>query len=209
MPLKSGIGISVLFLALGYAPFAVSQHAPGEAVVAPVPSQIFTAKKIFIANAVGDSDISPDHIGGGPDRAYNELYAGFKSLAWYELESTPAGSELVFEIDFTAPLSFTNALQRPSPRPQFRLIIRDPKTQTVLWSFIEYLDRQKVAGKWTQDKAFDQAILSLVADFKKLATPVGTATTDWRPSEALSSSQSDVPALAPFGARCEPRVALG
>ena len=98
--------------------------------------------------------------------------------AWgrYDLVSTPADAELIFETDFTAPLSFAHAIDHPVPRAQLRLIIRDRQSRAVLWTFLEYLDRQKVSGKWTHDKAFDQTILTLIADVQKLATPAGAST---------------------------------
>ncbi|MGZ7056605.1 MAG: hypothetical protein ACXVK3_13845 [Candidatus Angelobacter sp.] len=176
MQSKSGIAIKVLLLVLACAPFGLAQQAPGPPAAAPIPSQIFSAKKVFLSNAVGDTDISPDHISGGPERAYNQLYAGMKAWGRYDLVSTPADAELIFETDFTAPLSFAHAIDHPVPRAQLRLIIRDRQSRAVLWTFLEYLDRQKVSGKWTHDKAFDQTILTLIADVQKLATPAGAST---------------------------------
>jgi hypothetical protein len=48
--------------------------------LAPIPSQILAAKKIFIANRGGDEVLfdSPQYS-GGPDRLYNEFYAAMKS----------------------------------------------------------------------------------------------------------------------------------
>jgi hypothetical protein len=179
MPQKSVIAITVLLMLSVCARFALAQQAPeqGQAVVAPIPSQILNAKKIFVSNAVGDVDISPDHIGGTPDRAYNDFYSGLKGWGRYDLEATPADAEMLFEIYFTAPLSFANGIGNPVPRAQFKLVIRDVKTGALLWTFVEYLDRQKVTGKWSHDKAFDQTVLALVADVKKIATlPSGAAT---------------------------------
>jgi hypothetical protein len=141
--------------------------------IAPIPSQMVNAKKIFVSNAVGDVDVSPDHINGTPDRAYNDFYAGLKDWGRYELESTPADAELLFEIYFTAPMSYATGIGNTAPRAQFKLVIRDVKTGALLWTFVEYLDRQKVTGKWSNNKAFDQTILALVGDVKKLAMSVG------------------------------------
>ena len=180
MSRESKIAIKVLLFLFLWTPFALAQQPQdqAQAATAPVPAQILSAKKVFIANAIGDNSISLDHISGPAERAYNELYASLKASGRYELEATPADAELLFEIHFTAPPFLANSLEHPAPRPQFRLIIRDPKTQALLWTFTEYLDRQKVTGKWTQDRAFDQAILSLVNDVKRLTTPgSGTAST--------------------------------
>jgi hypothetical protein len=177
MPHKSGITIKAALMLCVCVQFAFAQQKPAQAqlAIAPIPSQILNAKKIFVSNGVGDVDISPDHISGTPDRAYNGFYAGLKDWGRYELEATPADAELLFEIYFTAPMSYATGIGNTAPRAQFKLVIRDVKTGALLWTFVEYLDRQKVAGKWSHDKAFDQTILALVADVKKLATPVGAS----------------------------------
>ncbi len=47
-----------------------------ELLPAPLPAQIFTGRKVFVSNAGGDTlDYS-----GGPDRAYNQIYAALR--AW-------------------------------------------------------------------------------------------------------------------------------
>jgi hypothetical protein len=125
---------------------------------APVPAQIFSAKKVFISNVGGDNDISPDHYSGGPDRAYNQFYAAMKDWGRYELVSTPADAELIFELHFDVPSVF---------RPQFRLVILDVKTHVVLWAFTEYLPTYGA----THDQSFDRAMAKLVADVQKLAVP--------------------------------------
>jgi hypothetical protein len=180
MPQKSKITLKVLLMLFLCAPLALAQQPQdqAQAAAAPVPVQILNARKIFIANAVGDTNISFNHISGPPERTYNELYSSMKASGGYELEANPADAELLFEIHFTAPLFVASGLGHPMPRPQFDLVIRDPKTQALLWTFTEYLDQQKVKGKWSQDKAFDQAILSLMGDIKKLAPPSSASMND-------------------------------
>jgi hypothetical protein len=69
---------------------------------APVPAQILSAKKVFIANGGGDESRfeSPQYT-GGPDRLCNEFYAAMKSWGRYELVSSPAQADLIFEISLT------------------------------------------------------------------------------------------------------------
>src|SRR6266567_38086 len=66
-----------------------------ELLPAPLPAQIFTARKVFVSNAGGDTlgDYS-----GGPDRAYNQLYTALKGWGRYdcfkknlERSATPVG----------------------------------------------------------------------------------------------------------------------
>lgn len=111
---------------------------------------------------------------GGPKRAYDEFYAAIKSLGRYELVSTPADADLLFQIQFniyTSPAVRTGtseALIGPSPYDaSFRLEIRDPKTNALLWAFVEHADQALLQGN--RDKDFDQALSRLVSDVEVLA----------------------------------------
>lgn len=64
---------------------------------APIPPDILSSKTAFIANAGGED--SSDFT-GGPDRAYNELYAAMKSWGKYKLVSYPESASLSLEIQF-------------------------------------------------------------------------------------------------------------
>src|SRR6266576_6551887 len=70
--------------------------------LAPIPGQILTANKGFIANGGGDeSRYEAASYSGGPDRAYNEFYAAIKTCGRYELVAAPGDADLVFEIRLT------------------------------------------------------------------------------------------------------------
>jgi hypothetical protein len=104
---------------------------------APIPAQIFTAKKVFIANGGGDeSRYEEASYSGGPDRTYNEFYAAMKTWGRYELVAVPGDADLVFEIRLTIfQLQRVHVLSHDSPAidSQFRVVIRDAKThQTVV-----------------------------------------------------------------------------
>jgi len=124
---------------------------------APVPSQILAAKKIFISNGGEDTwlDYDPKH---DPALAYNELYGDMKSWGKYELVSTPADADVVFEIHLL--------LQERSP--QLRLLILDPKSHITLWTL------NQIPGPAARDatarKNFDKAMDALVAKIKGLVT---------------------------------------
>lgn len=133
---------------------------------APLPTQIISAKRIFISNAgeerdgVGDLDFD-----GGPDRAYNQFCAAMTSWGRYEVVGVPSQADLVLEVRL--------ASVRDSPYYMLRLIILDPKTHTKLWTFGEHAEaggRQKA-----RDASFDRAMNLLVNDLKELvARPVAT-----------------------------------
>jgi hypothetical protein len=138
---------------------ALAQTSP--APPAPVPAQIMIAKKVFIANAGADASSSATFKKAGePDQPYNEFYAAAKNWGRYELVSSPAEADVVFQIRFTA--------------PQIEMTVLDAKTHFVLWSVSASVDGAYRKETW--DKNFAQGITSIMNDLKKLATsPVSPA----------------------------------
>ncbi|MGA8273835.1 MAG: hypothetical protein WB919_19890 [Candidatus Sulfotelmatobacter sp.] len=160
---------SVILLLLVPVLAAESKQTPAPA--APVPARILTAKKIFVANAGQDERSTDEPIyNGGPDRAYNELYAELKTWGRYELTSDPSDADLVFEIRFTIgePVIRQSGVVFPSPYdPEFRLTIRDPKTNVLLWSITEHAEWAILQGN--RDKNFDLALVKVVDDVQALS----------------------------------------
>src|SRR5260370_14484089 len=97
---KRGFVCAALAIAWVAAPSLRAQDKK-ELLPAPLPAQIFTARKIFVSNA-GDETLG--EFSGGPDRAYNQLYTALKGWGRYELVAVPADAALVFEISFAKPL---------------------------------------------------------------------------------------------------------
>ncbi len=163
--------VSLLPLALVQA--QKSQPAPP----APVPPQITAAKKIFIANAGGDERSYEDpRFSGGPDRAYNQFYAALKSWAHYEIVTAPADADLLLELRFAAPevdRSGGNGLGEHRFDPQFRLEIRDPKINALLWGFTEHAQWAVLQGN--RDKNFDQALTKIVSALQRVAQTPNSA----------------------------------
>jgi hypothetical protein len=144
-----------------------------DAAAAPVPPQIFTAKKVFISNA--GMDVNPfgtsSDYSGGTNRFYNDFYAAMKAWGRFELVPGPADADLVLEIRFTDPTGPVNSegVKQGSPgAPQFRLVIIDPKTHIKLWAVTEFLEAAILQGN--RNKNFDQAMTRLVNDVKTLTT---------------------------------------
>ncbi len=139
----------------------------------PVPAQILAAKKVFVANAGGEQPPSDDaQFSGDSDRAYNQFYAAMKTWGRYELVGAPADADLWLEIRFTAPPASRSVMQGNTVGtaefdPQFRLVIRDPKTNAILWGFTEHASWALLKGN--RDKNFDQALARIVADVQRLA----------------------------------------
>lgn len=128
---------------------------------APVPSQILTAKKVFISNTGAGFDSSVWN--GGPDRIYNEFYAAMKNWGRYELVSAPSDADLVLDV---------NVISNPVEW-QFKLEILDPKTRIVLWT--QYEPIQLTGLQKARDKKFDDAMNHLVGDLKALVAQPATA----------------------------------
>lgn len=145
---------------------------------APIPTQILSAKKIFIANAGGEEPWYDDaQFSGGAERAYNQFYAAMKSWGRFEITATPGDADLLFEIQFLCPPAVGAANQggdslagRPFD-PQFRLVIREAKTNSLLWAFSERAQWAVLRGN--RDKNFDQALNRIVSDVESL---VGSST---------------------------------
>ncbi len=175
---KRGFVCAALAIAWVAAPGLRAQDKK-ELLPAPLPAQIFTARKLFVSNAGGDTlgDYS-----GGPDRAYNQLYTALKGWGRYELVAVPADAELVFEISFATPILGENVSggggtavsNRTLKDPQLRLAIRDLKTHVLLWTFTEHVQPALLQGN--RDKNYDQAMAALVNDIKNVAgQPAPTA----------------------------------
>lgn len=116
---------------------------------APIPAQIITGKKLFISNGDGDETFNV------PNVTYNQFYASIKNWGRYELVSSPADADLVFEVRFII-----------DPVPRIRLVILDPKTHAVLWHIVE--DVQGWAREATGRKNFDQGMVTLAEELKML-----------------------------------------
>lgn len=174
----SSITTAILSIAFALAsnPTCGAQQ-PSDAPPAPIPSQIFTAKKAFISNASGDNaSASPD-----PNLVYNEFYAALKSWKRYDLVAAPADADLIFEIRYIIALGEVVVSNQAPPSlggsvkdPEVILIIRDPKTNTVLWAFNESIHKEK---RQTGRQAFDQTVAKVVDDLKKLAVQPAAAAT--------------------------------
>jgi hypothetical protein len=158
---------STAFFFLALAVHAIAQTAP--APPAPVPPQIVAAKRAFISNAGIDAQsLATFKRAGEPDEPYNEFYAAAKSWGRYELVSSPADADLIFQIRFTAPLFGCGNID--SYAPQLAMTILDAKTHFVLWSLSAPV--QGAFKKDTWDKNFAKGIASIMDDLKRLANPL-------------------------------------
>ena len=158
--MRSMIRISIIFLAaivLLAIPLADAKKVP-DPPAAPIPTQVLTGKRVFISNSESTADI----IFGVPNLTYNVLYEHMKDWGRYELVPAPADADLIFNTNFVVLIN-----------PQLRLVVLDPQTHTVLWTFAEPV--QPWVRQATGRKNFDQTMSKLVDDVKGLTGPATVA----------------------------------
>ena len=91
--------LAVLCFTLTILQLSVSAAQSKPAPDAPIPAQIMVAKRVFIANGGSDQLTEDDPIfTGGPDRAYNQFYAGIKNWGRFNLVGSPSDADLLLEI---------------------------------------------------------------------------------------------------------------
>ena len=129
---------------------------------APVPTQVLNAKKIFVSNVPG---FQIPESSGGSYRTYNQFYAAMKVWGKYELVTTPADSDVVFEVSFTNPLTNVSS-GNATGKLLVNLLIVDPKTNVPLWWISEEAEGAILSR--TMDKNFDHAMAKLIERLKKL-----------------------------------------
>jgi len=153
--------LAMILFAASVASVAAQTPQPAETSAAPVPAQFINAKRAFIANGAGDNNPDVTKSTNGPNGIYNQFYADVKTLGRYELVSSLSEADIVFEItvDYTV-------FNRTVPYPQFRIEVRDPKTNVLLWTFTEPMTGNVFSKSGSKYVA--QSISRLTDDLKKL-----------------------------------------
>lgn len=151
--------------ALALAP-ALGQSKDKKAVeMAPLPSIISNAKKIFISN------------GGGSNLAFDAFYSAIKQWGRYEIVGAPDAADLIVELAcrvdqggthvWSTTNTYNHTTQVHSAQivdPQVVLAIYDGKTRTQLWS---ETDHRKLARRQkNRDKETVNSAQRLVEDLK-------------------------------------------
>ena len=151
----------ILLTALTSASAGLSAEERKASATAPLPTQLTTARRVFVSNGGDD----PHFKGLGLGRSYNQFYAAMKEWGRYELVSPPTEADVVLEVQLASQLEqFGNDLRIV---PLLRLAILDPKTHTTLWVFTEELEIHGFVGAH-QDAKFDNAMARIVSDVKGL-----------------------------------------
>jgi hypothetical protein len=164
----------VLALGLNASPAFASDSTQ---LSAPVPAQIVNAKKVFIANPGGSSEMYQDIYGGGPDLAYVRFYNALQAWGHYQIVASPAEADIVLAIRFETLRNGAGIV------PRLQLQILDPKSGISLWALVEYPDI--AVRQATADKNFNEGMSLLVTALENLGA---TVTTD-KVGAAVASSK--------------------
>jgi len=162
----SGLRLAGLFVVGFLLPNSAARaQATTSSVMAPVPDQILTAKRVFVSNAGSESYGSETYFrltryDGGPDRFYNQLYSALKKWGRYELTDFPATADVVYEVRFTSPIVDKQTKYEFTYDPQLSLAILDPKTRIALWSLTEHI--QLGSNRQSDNRNFDSAVERIV-----------------------------------------------
>jgi len=134
----------------------------------PTPSQLLHGKKIFISNVPGTLTLGQHSAEEAPNYTYNQFYASMKSWGYYDLVSAPADADLIFEISLAERSTLGDMVHAANNLrlPYLELVVRDPRTQTILWWFAERL--QGANRPATGQRNYNQAMTNLVNDLKKV-----------------------------------------
>ncbi len=148
-------------LILSFASLLRAQAFPVAAIPdAPIPTQILTAKKVFISN--GGDLFTPNSTTGDTRRDYSRLYAAVKAWGRYGLVGSPAEADLVIQTSNY----FIHDV------PIFRVALLDPKTNIALWVQDEYVEGKPSLGEFTKKNRdiYVRALIDkFVADLKEIS----------------------------------------
>ena len=96
-----------------------------------------------------------------------------QSSGRFELVPAPAEADILLEIRFTVPQAEQSVMKGSSIGtpydPQFRLEIRDPKSNALLWGLTQHAQWAILQGN--RDRNFDQALARVVVEVERVAAP--------------------------------------
>jgi hypothetical protein len=137
--------------------------------VAPLPSAIVNARKIFVSN------------GGGSNLAYDAFYSKMKEWGKYEIVGSPEEADLIVELSYrvedkgtrvwSSTNTYNNTTQVHSAQivdPQLILTVYDAKTKNSLWSETDH--RKLARREKNREKETVNSAARLVEDLETRVT---------------------------------------
>lgn len=166
--IRLGLFIAALMLAQAVAPASAIQDAGSAASPVPSPSPSHKKQKVFISNT---SDGNGVVFADLPRLTYNRFYAAIKNSERYELISSRASADLIFEVNYSEPWEFilpkllsplpaddtscgysaVRAIQDHDYAPQVRLGVWNATSKTFLGGFVEPFHPASVARVVSRD----------------------------------------------------------
>ena len=151
--------------------YLAAQSVPNPVSPAPVPTQICSAKKVFVSNAGGD-ELDPrrfDFPTVDPSRPYNQLYASIKAAGKFQPVLTPADADVVLQARFSQSVTALEFHIGGSGDPILKLAVLDPKSNVLLWAFSEIVPAT-TGSHWKEKREnnFNQALAKLLNEFTGL-----------------------------------------
>lgn len=155
--------------------YLAGQSVPNLAPPAPLPTQICSAKKVFVSNVGGD-ELDPrrfDFRTVDPSRPYNQLYASIKAAGKFQIVLTPADADLVLQARFSQSVTALEFHIGGSGDPILKLVLLDPKSNVLLWAFSEIVPAA-TGSHWEErrEENFNQAFAKLLNEFTGLCNEV-------------------------------------
>ena len=161
---SKSVAILLAVLLSSFARVVVAQTQPtAEITAAPIPIQLLNAKRVFVANGAGDNDPGITKYTYGADGLYNQFYADVKSIGRYDMASSPSDADIVLELKVDYAI-----YSHDFTYPKFKVEVRDPRTNVLLWSFTEPVNGAFLAK--TGRKNVSQALAKLADDIKRVGT---------------------------------------
>lgn len=157
-------------------------------VGAPVPSQVLTARTVFIGNGGSESYGADSYYrltryDGGPNRAYESFYNAIREWGHYEIVDSTRDADVVLVIRFANPIvDQTDATGRNDPTqypiydPQLHLSINDPRSGLALWSITEHIEPGD--NRSEDNRHFNEAVTRLVDDLERIILRPESAVAD-------------------------------
>jgi uncharacterized lipoprotein YajG len=147
------------------------QSVPNQVRPAPIPTQICSARKVFVSNAGGD-ELDPRRFGFptvDPNRIYDQLYASIKAAGKVQLVLAPADADLVLQARFSQSVTALEFHIGGSGDPILKLAVLDPKSNVLLWALSETVPAAS-GPHWKEKREdnFNQALTKLFNEFSSL-----------------------------------------
>jgi hypothetical protein len=137
---------ALCFVCLAVMALSVDVAAKGRKDIqkAPLPSELLTAKKVFLSKGVGAAAFT---VEGGFDLAFDAFYSDMKSWGRYVITDKPEDADLIMQVSYTAAsggthvysstntyTNQTNVYSQQILDLNLTLVVYDSHAKTELWS---------------------------------------------------------------------------